>query len=49
MLGILGALIVPPWFAGVAALVENLYLKPKEEQEKLKKAQALTLTAETQR
>jgi predicted PurR-regulated permease PerM len=49
VLGILGALIVPPWFAGVAALVENLYLKPKEEQEKLKKAQALTLTAETQR
>jgi predicted PurR-regulated permease PerM len=49
VLGILGALIVPPWFAGVAALVENLYLKPKEEQEKLKKAQeaqALTLTPE---
>ncbi|ERT06911.1 hypothetical protein M595_3162 [Lyngbya aestuarii BL J] len=49
VLGILGALIVPPWFAGVAALVENLYLKPKQEQEKLKKtqeAQALTLTPE---
>ncbi|EAW37062.1 AI-2E family transporter [Lyngbya sp. PCC 8106] len=49
VLGILGALIVPPWFAGVAALVENLYLKPKEEQEQLKKAQeaqALTLTSE---
>lgn len=29
VLGIMGALIVPPWFAGVAALVENLYLKPK--------------------
>jgi predicted PurR-regulated permease PerM len=29
ILGILGALIVPPWFAGVAALVENLYLQPK--------------------
>lgn len=52
VLGILGALIVPPWFAGVAALVENLYLKPKEEQEKLKKAQeaqALTLSPERPR
>ncbi|MDJ0554308.1 MAG: AI-2E family transporter [Microcoleaceae cyanobacterium MO_207.B10] len=29
LLGIIGALIVPPWFAGGAALVENLYLKPK--------------------
>ncbi|MBE9165927.1 MULTISPECIES: AI-2E family transporter [Microcoleaceae] len=29
VLGIIGAIIVPPWFAGVAALVENLYLKPK--------------------
>ncbi|MEB3828838.1 AI-2E family transporter [Phormidium sp. CCY1219] len=29
VLGIVGALIVPPWVAGVAALVENLYLKPK--------------------
>lgn len=29
VLGILGAVIVPPWFAGVAALIENLYLKPK--------------------
>ncbi|SKB13875.1 hypothetical protein PL11201_540004 [Planktothrix sp. PCC 11201] len=29
VLGILGALILPPWFAGVAALVENLYLQPK--------------------
>ncbi|MEB3162674.1 MAG: AI-2E family transporter [Prochlorothrix sp.] len=29
VLGIIGALIVPPWFAGVAVLVENLYLRPK--------------------
>ncbi|MBW4679898.1 MAG: AI-2E family transporter [Microcoleus vaginatus WJT46-NPBG5] len=29
LLGIIGALIVPPWFAGAAALVENLYLRPK--------------------
>lgn len=34
LLGIIGALIVPPWFAGGAALVENLYLKPKLEAEK---------------
>ncbi|HEY9866951.1 MAG TPA: hypothetical protein V6D21_22445 [Candidatus Obscuribacterales bacterium] len=26
---ILGTLIVPPWFGGVAALVENLDLQPK--------------------
>ena len=31
VLGIIGALIVPPWFAGAAALVENLYLVPKRE------------------
>jgi len=29
VLGILGALIVPPWFAGISVLVENLYLRPK--------------------
>jgi predicted PurR-regulated permease PerM len=29
LLGIIGALIVPPWFAGVAVLIENLYLRPK--------------------
>jgi predicted PurR-regulated permease PerM len=29
VLGILGALIVPPWVAGAATLIENLYLKPK--------------------
>lgn len=29
VLGILGALIVPPWVAGGATLIENLYLKPK--------------------
>jgi predicted PurR-regulated permease PerM len=29
VLGIVGALIVPPWVAGAAVLVENLYLKPK--------------------
>ena len=34
ILGIIGALIIPPWFAGAAALVENLYLKPKLKAEK---------------
>ncbi len=29
VLGIVGALIVPPWVAGGAVLLENLYLKPK--------------------
>jgi predicted PurR-regulated permease PerM len=33
VLGIIGALIVPPWFAGLAALVENLYLEPKRSAE----------------
>ncbi|MDY7006526.1 MAG: AI-2E family transporter [Cyanobacteriota bacterium] len=35
LLGIIGALIIPPWFAGGAALVENLYLKPKLEAESI--------------
>ena len=29
VLGIIGALIVPPWVAGVGVLLENLYVKPK--------------------
>jgi len=29
VLGIVGALIVPPWFAGVSVLIDNLYLRPK--------------------
>jgi predicted PurR-regulated permease PerM len=29
VLGIIGALIVPPWVAGVAVVLENLYLRPK--------------------
>lgn len=37
VLGILGALIVPPWVAGGAVLLENLYVKPKllAEQQKI--------------
>jgi predicted PurR-regulated permease PerM len=30
VLGIIGALIVPPWVAGAGVLLENLYLKPKQ-------------------
>lgn len=33
VLGIVGALIVPPWVAGGAVLLENLYLQPKLEAE----------------
>jgi predicted PurR-regulated permease PerM len=35
VLGIMGALIVPPWVAGAGVILENLYLKPKLEAEKL--------------
>jgi predicted PurR-regulated permease PerM len=34
VLGIIGALIVPPWVAGAAVLIENLYLQPKLTAEK---------------
>ncbi len=34
VLGIIGAIIVPPWIAGAAVLVENLYLQPKLRMEK---------------
>ncbi len=30
VLGIIGALITPPWVAGAAVLLENLYLQPKK-------------------
>ena len=29
VLGILGAIIIPPWVAGASVLLENLYLQPK--------------------
>jgi predicted PurR-regulated permease PerM len=37
VLGIIGAIIVPPWVAGAAVLLENLYLQPKliAEQQKI--------------
>ncbi len=33
VLGILGAIIVPPWVAGMGVILDNLYLKPKQETE----------------
>lgn len=47
VLGIIGALIVPPWIAGAAVLLENLYLKPKllaEQQEAMLAAQSTDTT-----
>jgi predicted PurR-regulated permease PerM len=38
VLGIVGALIVPPWVAGGAVLLENLYLQPKQQAEQQQNA-----------
>lgn len=46
VLGIIGALIVPPWVAGAAVLLENLYLKPKELAEQQEEAIAQLAAAE---
>ncbi|MEN9202788.1 MAG: AI-2E family transporter [Thermostichus sp. DG_1_6_bins_120] len=40
LLGIVGAVIAPPWVAGGAVLLENLYLKPKQEAEARLKLQS---------
>lgn len=45
VLGIIGALIVPPWIAGGAVLLENLYLRPKLMAER--QTRSLTLSTET--
>lgn len=44
VLGIIGALIVPPWIAGGAALLENLYIKPKLMAERKAKRAAIAQT-----
>lgn len=46
VLGLVGAIIVPPWVAGVAVVLQNLYLKPKQltEQEAVRAALATTET-----
>jgi predicted PurR-regulated permease PerM len=41
LLGIVGALIIPPWVAGATVLLENLYLKPKEEAKRMHSAMVL--------
>lgn len=46
VLGIIGALIVPPWVAGAAVLLENLYLKPKQLAEQQEEALAQLAAAE---
>ncbi|PSO95219.1 MAG: AI-2E family transporter [Cyanobacteria bacterium SW_6_48_11] len=33
VLGLIGALIVPPWVAGTAVVVDNLYVQPKKQRE----------------
>jgi predicted PurR-regulated permease PerM len=47
VLGIIGAIIVPPWVAGAAVLLENLYLKPKQLAEQQEEAIAQLSTADT--
>jgi predicted PurR-regulated permease PerM len=47
VLGIIGALIVPPWVAGAAVLLENLYLKPKQLAEQQEEALVAARTTET--
>ena len=42
VLGIIGALIVPPWVAGGAVLLEELYLRPKEERATPRKTDSAT-------
>ncbi|MBE7381634.1 MAG: AI-2E family transporter [Leptolyngbya sp. SIO1E4] len=42
VLGIIGALIVPPWIAGGAVLLENLYLRPKLMAERKQRSPQLT-------
>lgn len=48
VLGIIGAVIVPPWVAGVGVLVENLYLQPKLLNEEKSAIYKLALTPDNQ-
>ncbi len=47
VLGIVGALIVPPWVAGSAVLLENLYIKPKLSEEKHQSGNLIQSAAST--
>jgi len=42
VLGIIGALIVPPWVAGAAVLLESLYLRPKQLAEQQEEMSAIS-------
>jgi len=46
VLGIIGALIVPPWVAGSAVLLEQLYIQPKLQAEAFKSIPLADPTAE---
>ena len=48
VLGIIGAVIVPPWVAGVGVLVENLYLQPKLLSEEKSAICNLSVTSDSQ-
>lgn len=48
VLGIIGAVIVPPWVAGVGVLVENLYLQPKLLKEEKSPLDELTVSSDSQ-
>ncbi|YAF94448.1 MAG: AI-2E family transporter [Nodularia sp. CChRGM 3473] len=48
VLGIIGAVIVPPWVAGVAVLLENLYLRPKLLTEKTANIYELPINSDNQ-
>ncbi|NER80039.1 MAG: AI-2E family transporter [Leptolyngbya sp. SIO1D8] len=47
VLGIIGALIVPPWIAGGAVLLENLYLRPKLMAERKRRSRQLAAEAQS--
>ena len=47
VLGIVGALIVPPWVAGGAVLLENLYLEPKLRAEEATRTAPILTAAQT--
>lgn len=46
VLGLVGALIIPPWIAGAAVLIENLYLKSKSTSEQKPDSSELSLPSE---
>ncbi|MEL7246376.1 MAG: AI-2E family transporter, partial [Cyanobacteria bacterium J06573_2] len=46
VLGIIGAVIVPPWVAGITVLIENLYLRPKLLKEEAGIREQLSVTSD---